>query len=181
MRLRQLLLSIMLSVAATAVWADTAWISEALPGAQKAGNGRLTWFGFKVYDADLWVDADFKASRFASEPLLLNLTYLRELKGADIAKRSKDEMAKIGRGTPELRLQWYEQMKKIFPDVKAGDALAGLHQPGQGVKFFRNGKLLAEVADSKFAEAFFAIWLDAKTPVPELRNKLIGLKKGTGE
>jgi Chalcone isomerase-like len=181
MRLTHALAALLFGLTSAFAHADVAWVADALPGAQKAGHARLTYFGFKVYDADLWVDADFKPTSFSSEPMLLNLTYLRTLKGADIAKRSKDEMAKLGRGTPEQRVQWYEKMKTVFPDVKAGDALGGLHQPGKGVKFFRNGKVLAEVDDPQFAEAFFAIWLDAKTSIPEFRKKLLSSKKGSGE
>ncbi|MGL4575743.1 MAG: chalcone isomerase family protein [Burkholderiaceae bacterium] len=181
MRVTHIIAAFAISLASTFAYADTAWVADALPGAQKAGHARLTYLGFKVYDADLWVDADFTPASFSNEPMLLNLTYLRRLKGADIAKRSKDEMAKLGRGTPEQRAQWYEEMKKVFPDVKAGDALGGLHQPGKGVKFFRNGKVLAEVDDPQFAEAFFAIWLDTKTSIPDFRKKLLGSKKGSGE
>jgi hypothetical protein len=175
------LAALLFALTGALAWANTTWVSEALPGAQKAGQGRLTWLGFKVYDAQLWVDSDFKPTNYAQEPFVLSLTYLRTLKGADIAKRSKDEIAKLGLGTEAQRMRWYEEMKRVFPDVKAGDALAGLHQPGKGVKFFSNGKAIAEVADPQFAQAFFAIWLDANTTVPALRDKLLGSKKGAGE
>jgi hypothetical protein len=181
MLLKRFLATVVVAAACVTAWADTAWVAEAFPGAQKAGQGRLTWLGFKVYDAALWVEGDFQPGNYAQEPVLLNLTYLRALKGADIAKRSKDEIAKLGLGTEQQRVQWYEEMKRIFPDVKAGDALAGLHQPGRGIKFFRNGKLLADVTDTQFAQAFIAIWLDTKTTAPALRDKLLGAKKGAGE
>jgi hypothetical protein len=179
--LKRVAVLLALFVTCAQAWAETAWVEQALPGAQKAGHGRLTWLGFKVYDADLWVNSSFKADNYAQEPMLLDLKYLRTLKGADIAKRSKEEISKLGLGTEQQRTQWYGEMKRVFPDVKAGDALAGLHQPGRGVKFFRNGQPLAEVADAQFAQAFFAIWLDAKTSVPDLRKKLLGAKKGAGE
>jgi hypothetical protein len=37
-----------------------------------------------------------------------------------------------------------------------------------------NGKLIGESPDLKFSEAFFKIWLDAKTKRPELRAALLG-------
>jgi hypothetical protein len=180
-RITHALIAIVLACLSASAWADAAWVQEAFPGAKKSGQGRLTWLGFKVYDADLWVDADFQAERYAAEPMLLNLTYLRDFKGADIAKRSKEEMVKLGLGSDQQRLQWYERMKQVFPDIKAGEALAGLYQPGKGVKFFRNGKALADVGDAEFAQAFMAIWLDAKTTAPALRKKLIGAAKNSSE
>jgi hypothetical protein len=65
-------------------------------------------------------------------------------------------------------------MRALFPDVAAGDTLAGEHLPGRGARFFRNGQALGEIADAEFSRAFFSIWLDARTSAPELRAALLG-------
>jgi hypothetical protein len=180
LRLLRLCMAALLSSAACFAAANANWAADVLPGAQKTGQGRLTWFGLKVYDAQLWSNKTFVPAQYAQTPLLLELTYLRALKGADIAKRSHQEIAKLGLGTEAQRAQWLTQMQRIFPDVKAGDALAGLMEPGDGIKFFRNGQLLDEVNDPLFAQAFFAIWLDANTTAPQLRAQLLGLAAGSG-
>ena len=64
-------------------------------------------------------------------------------------------------------------METLFVDVKSGDQLVGVHLPGEGARFFLNGKLMGESADPAFSEAFFKIWLDPKTKRPELRAALL--------
>jgi hypothetical protein len=49
-----------------------------------------------VYDARLWVGPGFRQSEFDRHPLALELAYLRAFTGADIARRSIDEMRRAG-------------------------------------------------------------------------------------
>jgi hypothetical protein len=142
--------------------------SSALP---RLGEGTLRWFGLKIYDATLW-SADRAASLAA--PLRLELRYARALSGAAIAERSDEEIARLGFGTREQRAGWLEAMRRLFPDVAAGDALAGEHLPGRGARFYRNGAPIGEVADPEFSRAFFSIWLDPRTAEPGLRASLLG-------
>jgi hypothetical protein len=180
MRLLKFCTALIFTSAACLAWANATWVDAVLPGAQKTGQGRLTWFGLKVYDAQLWVSNNFDPAQYAQTPVLLELTYLRALNGADIAKRSHQEITKLGLGTEAQRGQWLVEMQRVFPDVKSGDALAGLLQPGRGMQFFRNGKALAQVDDPLFAQSFLAIWLHANTSAPQLRTQLLGATAGTG-
>lgn len=148
----------------------------ACPAAQAAelrhlGEGTLRWFGLRVYDARLWTDGT--APDFG-RALRLELRYARALRGDAIAQRSAEEIARLGFGSPAQRAQWSASMRTLFPDVAAGDTLAGEHRPGRGARFFRNGQLLGEVADAEFSRAFFSIWLDPRTSAPELRAALLG-------
>lgn len=150
-----------------------AGVAEALPGLRQVGAGTFRWFGLKVYDAALWARAtplDY------TQPFALSLLYARSLKGAAIAQRSIEEMQLLSIGTPEKRRAWGQAMQKLFPDVVEGSTLAGLHLPGQGARFFHDGKPLGEIADADFSRAFFSIWLDPATSAPELRNALLGLR-----
>ena len=64
--------------AATASVQDTRpEIKDLLPQSRLVGKGRLTFFGFQVYDARLWRVPGFKADNFASQPFALELAYLR--------------------------------------------------------------------------------------------------------
>jgi hypothetical protein len=157
------------ALAALALLASlTAQASTDLP---RLGEGTLRWFGFKVYEATLWAAggrAEFTA------PLRLELRYARALSGAAIAERSDEEIARLGFGTPEARARWLEAMRRLFPDVSAGDALTGEHLPERGARFYRNGAPLGEVADPEFSRAFFSIWLDPRTSAPALRASLLG-------
>lgn len=146
-------------------------IDAEIAAARLAGEGSFRWFGLKIYDAQLWVgDAGYRAdAAFA-----LDLNYARNLSGVKIAEASRDEIAKLGIGTEAQRAAWLANMVRLFPNVAEGDRITGVFQPGSGARFYFNGKLLGDVADVQFAQAFFAIWLDAKTTAPALRKALLG-------
>ena len=73
-----------------------AWRS-ALPGARRVATTRLTVWGFQVYDATLWITEGFRPELWAQRPFALELGYLRDFDGEDIAKRSLDEMRRSAR------------------------------------------------------------------------------------
>jgi len=171
---------------AQALWAQTAAPRPAIsapavapaelapygPNWHAKGSGTLRFFGFKAYDATLWLpgaDAAFSFSR----PFALDIRYATAIKGRDIANTSLVELQRISTSSPEQIVAWSKWMETLFVDVKSGDQLVGVHLPGEGARFFLNGKLLGESADPAFSEAFFKIWLDPKTKRPELRAALL--------
>ncbi len=135
------------------------------------GEGDLKFLGFKVYDARLWTQAKLYST---SEIFALQLIYDMSFKGRDIAERSVAEMRKVGYKDEQKLKRWGEEMLRIFPDVKKGDALIGVSIPGKGAKFYSRDKLIATAEDVEFAKAFFDIWLSEKTSEPKLREKLLG-------
>ncbi|KPK08527.1 MAG: hypothetical protein AMJ64_03195 [Betaproteobacteria bacterium SG8_39] len=138
---------------------------------QPVGQGTLTWFGLHIYDAALW--APNEAVDF-ERPFALVLRYARSLDGASVAARSIEEIERLGAGSAAQRVAWGALLRSTVPDVEAGDQIAAVHRPGWGARFYLNGRLLAEIADPAFSRAFFSIWLDPRTRVPELRAALIG-------
>ena len=78
-------------------------------------------------------------------------------------------------GLARDRLGLAEDGERIFPDVKPGDHILGVYRP-DGARFYQDEQLIGAIRTTGFAEAFFAIWLDARTSAPELRAAL--LKRG---
>ena len=70
---------------------------------------------------------------------------------------------------------WEKDMRALFPDVKKGDRLIGVRQPGAGVTFYSGPLKLGQIDDETFAEAFFGIWLNPTTRAPDLRAQLLKL------
>lgn len=151
-----------------------AWLRAGVPGATLVGQGRLTFFGLKVYDARLWAAPGFDAARFEQLPFALALTYLRGLKGPLIAERSIKEMRPLNGFDERREAVWLARMTELFPDVGDGDTLAGLHVPGVGARFVLNGQPRGQVDDPLFARLFFGIWLSPQTSEPVLRQALLG-------
>jgi len=135
------------------------------------GNAVMRFFGLKVYDVRLWTP--MKPFSYA-DPFVVELVYDMSLKGKDIADRSVKEMRAQG-VNDEIKLKrWGDEMAKIFPDIKQGDALIGVSLPGKEARFYDREKLIATVPDPEFAKAFFDIWLSEKSSEPKLRLKLLG-------
>ena len=151
-----------------------AWLRAGVPGAKLVGQGRLTFFGLKVYDARLWAAPGFDAARFDQQPFALALSYLRGLKGALIAERSLKEMRPLPGFDARRETAWLARMAELFPDVGDGDTLVGLHLPGVGARFVLNGQVRGQVDDPLFARLFFGIWLSPQTSEPALRQALLG-------
>ena len=148
-------------------------LKEFLPHNRLVGKGRLTYFGFQVYDARLWAAAGFRAEELSSQPFALELAYLRDFASADIAARSIAEMRRSA-DISELRVKaWTQEMLRVIPNVKKGDRVMGVNMPGIGAAFMVNGKPSGEIRDVEFARLFFGIWLSTKTSEPKLRSGLL--------
>jgi Chalcone isomerase-like len=140
------------------------------------GSGALRFFGFKAYDANLWstVPAPSGLNPFAAKGLYaLEIVYNMGIKADEIVNVSLVEMARLRRLTDTQVKTWTAEMQRTFPSVVSGDRLTGLHVPNVGTRFFFNSRLIAEINDAAFGDAFFAIWLDEATKRPELRKQLL--------
>lgn len=174
MRNLLILLYISLTFFSESAQAGSQPILQHVPEAQKVGSGRLSFFIWDVYDAKLYAPGeryDF------SEPFALKLSYLIDLKGADIAERSVEEMRKQGFKDEAKLKAWQQAMEKIFPDVKEGNTLTGIRDANGRSLFYLDDILIGSVEDEAFTNRFFAIWLDPKTSEPALRKKLLGIKQ----
>jgi hypothetical protein len=144
-----------------------------LGDARLSGSGRLTWFGLHVYDAALFVPSGTAPAALLDGRFVLELHYARALEGRAIATASRDEMARMNLADAATLARWTEQMARLFPDVKRDQRLAGVNLPGRGVSFYFEGRPIGTIDDPAFARAFFAIWLDERTRVPQLRQALL--------
>ncbi len=155
--------------------ANTLPVQGELEHARLSGQGAFRWFGFKVYEASLWRESTKRAnSSPLEERFILELVYTREFLGKEIAASSIDEIRKLNIGTAQQHAAWLSLMLEVFPDVRAGTRLSGAYLAGQGVRFYRDGVLLREIANAEFSRAFFSIWLDERTSAPRLRKQLLG-------
>jgi hypothetical protein len=156
------------------LWAQAScadWRGE-IAGATQVGQGQFSWFGFVVYEAHLWSAARTPDWEHA---FALELVYRRDLSRDTLVQASLDEMRRLGSDDEALLAAWAGEMRQAFVDVKAGQRITGVYLPGEGCRFYVDDKPRHEVADTRFARAFFSIWLDPRTRNPELRRDLLGL------
>jgi hypothetical protein len=141
-----------------------------LPGAKPSSTQRYHVWGFEIYDARLWTQPGFSVQQYAAYPFALELSYLRSFEGAAIAKRSLDEMRKVGNISAAQETEWLKAMTDIFPNVRQGDRLLGIYKPTVGAEFWFQQKRIGAVSDPQFAKLFFGIWLHEATSAPAIRQ-----------
>ncbi len=145
-------------------------VQDIAPGLAVRGGGLMTFFGIAVYDGWYWA----AAQGWPHGDYALDLVYHRDLEGNKIAQRSVDEITQLDYGTPEQRATWGKLMAGLFPDVRKGDRLTGVHAARGTVRYFHNGRFIGAIEDPGFAQAFFGIWLDPKSSRADFRQKLLG-------
>jgi len=144
------------------------------PGLRELGEGRLRFLGIHVYDASVWT----LGTAFVPAALhAIEIRYAIGVKGRALTERSLKEMRVQGHADPSKLERWEREMDRVFPDLKPGDRLVGVHVPGKEARFYSQDKFLGAVADAEFARAFFDIWLAEKTSEPSLRSKLLNLAR----
>jgi len=178
---RRRLLALLAATLATGVlpgWARAALppaLPQALPGVswQRWGQAVLRRFGFKVYEATLWAGSNDPLQL----PYALELHYAIDIPGERLASVSINEMRRLDRGSAQQHALWSARLKTLFPDVRAGERIIGMHLP-DGARFYHQNRLLGVVEDPEFAKAFFAIWLDPASDAPEVRAALLRRPEG---
>lgn len=157
----------------TALSTAADWRTE-LPAAQRLGAGEFTWFGLRLYTAQLWTVGPVHDW---NQPFALELLYHRSLSKDTLVQASLEEIRRLDAGsiTPQQRTAWTHAIEEALVDVRPGMRITGVYLPGQGCRFYVDGKLRREIADPVFARAFFAIWLDSRARDIQLRQRLLGL------
>ena len=137
------------------------------------GSGEMTWFGFSLYRATLWV----AGASPESSPSALQLDYRRDISRERLVQTSLDEMRRLGAEEAQLK-RWEADLRRVFPEVKEGERIVGVHYPGVGASFYHQGQATGDVNDAEFARRFFAIWLDPASRSPALRALLLKRPEG---
>ena len=156
--------------------ADPVRIKRLLPYLQTPnliGQGKYTYWGFDVYNASLWTsEATIAPDQWTNQRIALELQYLRDFKGSDIAKRSIDEIQAQSALPKNKASIWLKTMEEIFPSVGKGQSLTGIFIPNACAQFLLDNTVIGEIKDPELAKRFFDIWLAPQTSAPDLRKRL---------
>ena len=149
-------------------------MADPLSELKKVGEAKLQVLFWDVYNSSLYSQTgQYQAESF---PQALKIDYLRNIDANDLIEKTQDEWEKLGiekvKFTP-----WITLLTDIFPDIKKGDSLLLSVNKNLQSEFFFNGKKIGEITDQTFGKTFLRIWLDENCRYPQVRNKLIGIKK----
>lgn len=139
----------------------------------EVGRGRFDYLFWHIYDAQLQsIDGKFIDYQ-QSAPMLLSLTYQRDISKADFIDATLDQWQHQHGEVEPRHQEWALLLTDIWRDVKAGDTLSCQRLANGEVQFFLNKNYLGRINDPKFADEFLDIWLGVKTSAPKLRKQLI--------
>ncbi len=154
--------------------AESKQLTQFFEDPEVVGKTRLKVLFWDVYDASL-IAPNGQFSK--DKPFALELKYLRDFKGKEIASRSVDEMRKLGVKDEVKLAAWYQEMQDLFPDVNEGESITGVVDDNQVSHFYYNDQLLGKIHDKEFSKWFFDIWLSEDTSEPEMRKDLLGASR----
>ncbi|MGH1460954.1 MAG: chalcone isomerase family protein [Neptuniibacter sp.] len=137
---------------------------------ERVGAAELKVLWFKVYKAEL-----FTATGVYDQPempLLLQLTYQRDISKADLIDETEEQLKPFAPG--EKVSAWLIQLDQIWPEIRQGDQFSfWVDEQGKG-SFFHNQRWIGTLAAPEFSYAFINIWLSEQSNYPELAKKLRG-------
>ena len=142
-------------------------VSKNINQIESLGQGRMTYWGFTLYDAKLFASKEPKGG------IALDIQYLRKFEANALVKQTLDELKDLGVSETQ-RTEWADPLAKAFKTVTPGDSITAIRKPEGSTQFFYNGQFVSEIAGESFSQAFFGIWLHPKTSAPELRKVLLG-------
>ena len=142
-------------------------VSKNMSQVEGLGHGRMTYWGFTLYDAKLYASKELKGG------IALDIQYLRKFEAKALVKQTLDELKNLGVSDTQ-RAEWADPLAKAFKTVQVGDSITAIKKPESSTQFFYNGQFVSEISGESFSQAFFGIWLHPKTSAPQLRKVLLG-------
>jgi len=141
------------------------------PGIHPLGRGRATLWGVHVYDATLWI----VGGQFAPvEPHALDVESAKSVAADALVSNATKEMTRLKLGDKAQLAAWQQEMKRLIPNVKAGDQLVIFCPPDGRTLLYYNGRSRGEVEDATLCPAIMNVWLHPESKSKELRKSLLG-------
>ena len=186
MKLPLLLLAMLAAVGTTAVsakecngvnFADQRQVEGTTLALNGLGLRLATLLKVKVYVAGLYVaktTSDPNAILASTGPSALVLHFVRDVGADDIRKGWEEGFAKNSKSQLPALKDRIATLNGWMSDMKSGQRLTFVHQPGVGIRVDVNGAGKGAIPGDDFAKAFLSIWLGPEPPNPEIKAGLLG-------
>jgi hypothetical protein len=143
------------------------------------GLQKATFLRVDVYVGALYVTAtsgDPNPLINSDGPQKLVLHFLRSVSVEDVRKEWTRDFVHVAPDRPVSLMQRVATLNTWLSDVKRGERLAFIRQPGEGIQVIVGGVVKGTIPGDDFARDFMSIWLGAAPPSPDLRSGLLGGK-----
>lgn len=138
----------------------------------KVGEGTMSWMLLDIYRASLYTESGLY--REGVYPQVLTINYLKNINKQRLIKATEEQWLLQGVDTEKVQ-GWLKLLRQIWPDINNGDSLTFYVAENREGSFYYNQRLLGNINNDDFSDAFLAIWLSEKTSEPKLRRQLLSL------
>lgn len=135
---------------------------------------------FKVYAAAIYVDEDgIDRPNLSGIAKRLDIHYFHNtpkkymISAAEKALRDNLDTEEYERLQPVM-----DRLHEAYVDGRAGAVASLVHRPGKGLSYLFNDQELLAIADDRFAEAYFTIWLGERPSSRTMKKALLGRHDG---
>lgn len=134
---------------------------------ERYSNLQFTWWGFKIYKAEIWTPEAKKPD--LNNNLLLHIKYQKDIKASKLVSTTRDQWKRLNLLRPKSE-KWLKELSNIWPDIKSGDSLT-TYSNGKVTFFYQGQKLLGSVKDEQFGALFLQIWLHKDSETSDLLKR----------
>ncbi len=139
---------------------------------RSVGKAKFTVLFWDIYQSQLFYRADVVELGNNNQPLLFEIQYLKDITRDELIIRTIEQWQHLG--VKEDNYQVYlPALKRLWPNIKAGDSLAILINQ-TGSSFYFNENKIGTINEPEFGWLFVDIWLSPNTSQPKLRRQLLG-------
>lgn len=142
-------------------------IDAILPGASQRGEATLRYFGFPVYEAELFT-RNGRAFDW-NDDFGLRLRYLRDFSQDHLVDATLTEFDRIGDPLP-----LEDELERCFYGVSRGDSYLAVTDGPDRVRFWRNGQPTCTLSYPQIKYRFMSIFLGSDSRVPGFTRALRG-------
>lgn len=132
-------------------------VEKELGAPQLQGTHTARYWGFKLFNAELWTS---KPGKFSfDQEFALTLSYLYPFSKELLARSSVEEIARVEGSSPEKHANLEKQLKNCLVDVDKGTRITGVAESASKVALYVNGRKSCTMSYPNLRERFFGIWL----------------------
>ncbi|MES2678211.1 MAG: chalcone isomerase family protein [Pseudomonadota bacterium] len=141
---------------------------------------KFTYFKLKIYDINLCNNQNqsLNYQDLYDQDFALIIEYNINVKRQKFAESSMEEIARYYKLSDLEQKNYYNQLLKVFVDVKPKDQIAAVYQASGVTTFYHNQKETGKITDKNFSKIFLNIWLHPQAHYADMRDDLLsGSKK----
>jgi Chalcone isomerase-like len=141
------------------------------------GMRKATFLKVNVYVAALYVASPSRDPRSLIDPgtpAELTLHFVRNVGVGDLRNAWTEGFEKTAKEQMPVLSARIAMLNGWMSDMKTGQRLVFVRQPGQGTQVSVNGVVKGTITGDDFSRALISIWLGGEPPNPELKSGLLG-------